>query len=710
MRLLAVITLACNQIFVGSVCFAQTGTIDSLKKSLFVLKDSAKVDCLNELSLEYIHTEKKDSAEYYAAIALKEAQTKNYVHGVAVAKIRKARIAKHFDDDLKLAEKLGKESLSFYEKTNNKEGIDDVYYELMFSIFGQTRYDESIYYAQKRYDWACSKGNTAIMMDALANLGAIYKDVGNYEKSFSYCQQIRSLAIKSNNTFILSNIPFDLGELYMKIEDYESALKYFREGIQMDNPSFENLRQIGDWDIWLKMEYTEIFSHMSQFDSAWHYLELYKPLIENDRYYRIYLVSSGEYYLLQKKYNQAAQNLLKGLYFHRKVNDRNEVQRTLILVAKAYLGLQKFDSAMQYSREALLLASSSRAKQIIRDAYNIIYSIYDHSKQSDSANFYFRRYVTMRDTVNNDQTKAKFAAYNYEQQIALINNEKKINQQQLKLKNQQVQQATFQKKVLIAGVIIVLIIGLLIIRSIVLKRRNENQHLEHELEIQKLETEKTKTDLIKEATRLEMQALRAQMNPHFIFNSLNSINMFILENNKLQASGYLSKFSKLIRLILQNSQEAFIPLENELEALQLYLQMESLRLEQKFEYKISIADDVDTGVLKVPPLLIQPYAENAIWHGLMNKKEKGNLGIEVYTEKKMLFYRITDDGVGREKAAELKTKSASAHKSMGMRITADRIAMLQQQNETSITITDLALPDGSPGGTEVLIKIPVIYD
>jgi LytS/YehU family sensor histidine kinase len=176
-----------------------------------------------------------------------------------------------------------------------------------------------------------------------------------------------------------------------------------------------------------------------------------------------------------------------------------------------------------------------------------------------------------------------------------------------------------------------------------------------------------------------MQALRAQMNPHFIFNSLNSINMFILENNKLQASEYLSKFSRLVRLILQNSQEAFIPLERELEALQLYLELESLRFVNKFEYKIAVADNVDPTMLKVPPLIIQPYVENAIWHGLMHTKEKGHLEIELYQQKEILFCKITDDGIGRKRAAELKSKSASIHKSMGMRITADRIAMLQQQ-------------------------------
>jgi LytS/YehU family sensor histidine kinase len=207
-----------------------------------------------------------------------------------------------------------------------------------------------------------------------------------------------------------------------------------------------------------------------------------------------------------------------------------------------------------------------------------------------------------------------------------------------------------------------------------------------------------------------MQALRAQMNPHFIFNSLNSINMFILENNKLQASEYLSKFSRLVRLILQNSQEAFIPLERELEALKLYLELESLRFENKFEYKISVDGSVDTTVLKVPPLVIQPYAENAIWHGLMQKREKGHLEIELYAENQILFYKITDDGIGRKKATDLKSKSGLMQKSMGMRITADRIAMIEQQNKTPITITDLVLSDGSPGGTEVLIKIPVIRD
>jgi LytS/YehU family sensor histidine kinase len=232
------------------------------------------------------------------------------------------------------------------------------------------------------------------------------------------------------------------------------------------------------------------------------------------------------------------------------------------------------------------------------------------------------------------------------------------------------------------------------------------------LQLERSHKEKQLADLANKAMELEMKALRAQMNPHFIFNSLNSINRFILQNNKAQASEYLTKFSRLVRLTLQNSQAALISLESELEALQLYLELESVRFEQRFEFAVHVDKEIDEVMLKVPPLIIQPFAENAIWHGLMHKEEKGHLTIDVYEKDDALYYKITDDGIGREKAAELKSRSANTHRSMGMQITADRITLLQQQKfiDSSIQITDLVLPDGTAGGTEVVLKLPVIYD
>jgi LytS/YehU family sensor histidine kinase len=232
------------------------------------------------------------------------------------------------------------------------------------------------------------------------------------------------------------------------------------------------------------------------------------------------------------------------------------------------------------------------------------------------------------------------------------------------------------------------------------------------LKLERSEKEKQLAELQQQKSELEMEALRAQMNPHFIFNSLNSINRFILQNNKAQASEYLTKFSKLVRMILQNSQASLITLESELESLELYLNLEALRFNYHFDYNISLQKDLDPSVLKVPPLILQPYVENAIWHGLMHKEEKGQLDIEVIEESDHLCFRITDNGIGREKAAALASKSATKHKSMGLRITADRIAMLHKSISmmSPVTINDLVDADGSAAGTEVTIKIPLLYD
>lgn len=237
-------------------------------------------------------------------------------------------------------------------------------------------------------------------------------------------------------------------------------------------------------------------------------------------------------------------------------------------------------------------------------------------------------------------------------------------------------------------------------------------HEKFRLQMERADREKELSNLKHRTSQLEMHALRAQMNPHFLFNSLNSINRFIIQNNSDQASAYLTKFSRLMRLILQNSQNELVPLENELEALKLYLELEAVRFDHHFTYTIKVDESVDTVALKVPPLIIQPYAENAIWHGLMHKEEKGHLLIELIEEGDYLICRIVDDGIGRQKAAELKSKSISSHKSMGMKITADRITSMKQKksNQNNIQITDLVDAEGNPAGTAVEIKISLHYD
>lgn len=209
---------------------------------------------------------------------------------------------------------------------------------------------------------------------------------------------------------------------------------------------------------------------------------------------------------------------------------------------------------------------------------------------------------------------------------------------------------------------------------------------------------------------IEMKALRAQMNPHFIFNSLNSINKYILKSDHITASRYLTRFAKLIRLILDNSDSKEVALSDELEALNLYIEMESMRFTNKFSYSIVVDENVSTDTLQVPPLIIQPYVENAIWHGLLHKVSDGKLLISVKkTNENMLQCIIEDNGVGRNKAMELKSKSANSNKSLGMKLTEERINILNQNTSLNgrIEIIDLYDALGQGAGTKVIITIPI---
>ncbi len=208
----------------------------------------------------------------------------------------------------------------------------------------------------------------------------------------------------------------------------------------------------------------------------------------------------------------------------------------------------------------------------------------------------------------------------------------------------------------------------------------------------------------------EMATLRSQMNPHFIFNCLNSIKLYTLQNDADKASDYLTKFSRLIRLVLENSRSERVTLQNELDMLQLYADMEIMRFKQKLSFHVDIEPGIDVRYIEIPPLLLQPYVENAIWHGLMHKPEGGMVTVAVsQPQPHGLHIEITDDGVGRQRAGELKSKSAGSRKSFGMQVTADRIRMINQlyNIQTQTQIVDLVDSFGDPCGTRVLLDIPI---
>lgn len=221
--------------------------------------------------------------------------------------------------------------------------------------------------------------------------------------------------------------------------------------------------------------------------------------------------------------------------------------------------------------------------------------------------------------------------------------------------------------------------------------------------------ERLRSEYEKKLANVELTALRAQMNPHFIFNCLNSIDHYIIKNETRKASEYLNSFSRLIRLILQNSRSNYVNLRDELEALKLYMEMESLRFNHRFDYLVQVENDMDLDSTEIPPMIIQPYVENAIWHGLMHKEGKGKVVLTLSRENGYLQCSIEDDGIGRARAAELKSRNSTRKKSMGMGITKDRINIINNlyNTDTSVKVIDLVNPNGSGRGTRIELTIPI---
>lgn len=208
------------------------------------------------------------------------------------------------------------------------------------------------------------------------------------------------------------------------------------------------------------------------------------------------------------------------------------------------------------------------------------------------------------------------------------------------------------------------------------------------------------------------QALSAQMNPHFVFNCLNSIQNFILQNDRKEANRYLSKFARLMRLTLDNSREMYITLEDELSALDLYMELERLRYKNKFDYSITVDETIDQSAARIPATLIQPYVENAIWHGIVHKDTQGHVYVDVQHAGEELLCSVEDDGIGREAAEQIKNQHRIKHKSAGMDITQKRLELMNSvhKNEMKHRIIDLKDAAGNATGTRVEFNIPIVEE
>ncbi len=244
-----------------------------------------------------------------------------------------------------------------------------------------------------------------------------------------------------------------------------------------------------------------------------------------------------------------------------------------------------------------------------------------------------------------------------------------------------------------AGLIFLfLIIGLLIFRSTRISSKRRISEMNHKI------------------SEITQKNLRQQMNPHFIFNTLNSIQYYMYQHDKISTNNYLTKFSSLMRKTLENSQHTSITIKDELDALELYLELEALRFKEKFEYTLKVDDDIDTLLLKIPTMLIQPYVENAICHGLVHKESKGYVHIELKLDEDRVRCIVEDNGIGRKAAMKINKQTNGNHNSLGTKITESRLKLVNSLYGKNMRIdyTDIENEKGNGIGTRVVIHIPIM--
>ncbi len=667
---------------------AQQKEIDNLKKVLPLLHDSAEIDCLLKISFEYGHVGSDsdhlfwqldaDSAIAYAFQALKKAKELKYLRGMANAfeNIGEMAATKSYED----GESFFKKAIAVYTAINDIANVAWSNLWLGYYLMYEAKFDEARVVYFKALSYYQQTNNKARQARTYGLLGNSYILQGYYTRAYEYILKkigILQLQQKYQNDPVTANLR--LAQLYEEIGDTTNALNYL-------------YKSAGYAKKFHTEEYYEIEVAINllknNLDSALHYCILTDSSEYNG--------SIGKIYLLRKDYSKALNYFLNSLLLAKSMNIVCNEMELLDDISKDYVYQKEFDTSLRYAVQLLRIANTTHARQFIRDGNWLLWKIYDEKKNIDSAYKYRLQYDIINDSISQDEltrnlavTQMKFNDEQKQSQINLLKKDNQINQEQVKSES-------LQKNILFSAMMITLLIGFVIFRTFILKRKNE-----------KLETQRTQAELQTKATDLEMQSLRSQMNPHFIFNCLSSINRFILKNKTEEASDYLTKFSRLIRMVLNNSKQSFISLEDELETLRLYLEMERLRFKNSFDYSFTYNNSVNVGNIFIPPLLLQPFAENAIWHGLMHKQEKGFLNFDFSTQENFLSCIITDNGVGREQAELLKSKSAEKQKSMGLKITTERLSLLNNKTneQTFFTIEDLVDENGNPTGTRVRLKI-----
>ncbi|AKA35572.1 tetratricopeptide repeat-containing sensor histidine kinase [Flagellimonas lutaonensis] len=500
-------------------------------------------------------------------------------------------------------------------------------------------------------------------VEMFEGLGDANKGLGQIDRALDFYNEALKIAEKNQIAPKVTDLNSKIAETYAKEKRPVEAEGYFSNSLRLSKQEAPQ-RAIQENE-----KVADFYSEEKRFDDE---IQLRKKSLKELKQLPAEKVSSG---LLDVQ------------------KDSITPQRINYKIANAYIAQEKLTEAIPYLERSIAEADSEDDLVVQKDATRKLSEVYRYQGDFNKALETYQEYVSLVDTLyaRKEQEISRAVRLNREiaakqNQIASLEQDRELTQSKynLALAEQQLSEESNKRQ---KWVIYSLIFGLLLMASTAFfyYRSNRQQKLANNL--------------------LALKSLRSQMNPHFIFNALNSVNNFIAKSDERSANRFLSEFSVLMRAVLENSEEDFIPLAKELELLELYVKLEHSRFPDKFDYSIEIDENVDVGAFEIPPMLLQPYIENAIWHGLRYKDEKGFLKIGVrQLNADLLQISISDNGIGRKQSAALKTSNQKKQKSKGMGNIKKRIAILNDMHKNKVDVSIEDLYDDATG-TQVILKL-----
>ncbi|MCD6068968.1 MAG: hypothetical protein K0S33_3794 [Bacteroidetes bacterium] len=566
------------------------------------------------------------------------------------------------------------QALELSEKTGYKKGIAKSLNNLGY-YYGIERNDneKAIACFDKAITIAKEVGDDRTLMSILNNKGLVCFGMGFTEKALDCFLQSLATAEKLHDKTEIARNLNSLGTVYEQKKMYPEALRSFLQALEI-------MENIGDEEAIpaLLANTGNIYAQLKQYQKAREYTVRSIGLSRKTGNKHDLAHGFGELgtiYYLTDSTDKAMEQFMTSLRIHEELGDSISIAYNYINIGFGYHTLNKVDSAIIYSEKALELGQKLNIPEVVRDAYKNLSKIYERTRQFEKAFIMHSRFKIMSDSIYNIQVREsvvkKQMQYDFDkkEEALKIGHEKEITK------------AAYEKKILtifISGLavlfILALVVGLLIFRQNRLRAAQRTMQLEQKL-------------------------LRTQMNPHFIYNCLQAIQNYIRDH---QAEKYLSSFGTLTRAVLETSGLERIPLYKEIELLEHYLQLQKLLHQNQFDYTIRIAPDLEVDALSLPPMLSQPFIENAIEHGFRYIESGGLIEVSFCADDKNLYLGITDNGRG------IQNEANKEHRSMATQITRERIQLLNRSNKSKagFTISE-ADPAAANKGVKVCFTIPL---